>query len=139
MSNIAFHEKEGVRRAFMLDFGSLHPVTFCSTPLAKTYRYCSANAIADRLVTPKDDLESLGYVLLDAYFGINRSPLGNGPHTEATKIGVLQSCNSLQHGAFFQEYFTILDSENDIYGRLRGLAERYMSVGCSTDEQPFAS
>jgi hypothetical protein len=128
VSNIAYHEKEGVKCAFMLDFGSLHPVTFCSTPLAKTYRYCSVNAIADRLVTPKDDLESLGYVLLDAYFGINQSPLGNGPHTEATKIGVLQSCNSLQHGVFFQEYFNILDLENDTYSRLCGLAERYRNI-----------
>jgi len=100
ISNIAFHHKDGMRQAYMIDFGSLHEVISFS-PSAKTLRYCSANTIADRTVFERDDLESLGFVLFDAYFGLQQSPLNQALPSEVTKQQLCRDACHSKYGVFF--------------------------------------
>jgi len=113
VSNIAFRNKgeQTSPEAYMIDFGALHPPVPLS-PLAKTLRYCSANAIAEKPVSTLDDLQSLGFVLLDAYFGIEKSPLDKVSPLEAAKLQLVRDALDSKYGLFFQEYFTLLASEN---------------------------
>ena len=110
----------------MIDFGSLHEKGLSCQAGARTLRYCSANTIANRAVVEKDDLESLGFVLFDAYFGIQQSPLNQTP-TEETKQQLCQDALNSKYGSFFQEYYSILASNKNHYEELKSLAERHMS------------
>jgi len=106
----------------MIDFGALHPPVPLS-PLAKTLRYCSANAIAEKPVSTLDDLQSLGFVLLEAYFGLEESPLDKVLPLEASKLQLVQDALDSKYGLFFQEYFSLVASENP-YQALLTMAEK---------------
>jgi hypothetical protein len=99
---------------YMLDFGSMHPTNFSATPMAKTLRYCSVDAFNGNPVNEWDDLQSLGFVLLEAYFGFEKSPLNETP-SEKSKLDVIDNAEKGIYGKFFQEYFQIactMDCDN---------------------------
>lgn len=110
----------------MIDFGSLHEINLSFSPNAKTIRYCSVNAFAERPVSAKDDLQSLGFVLLDAYCGFQHSPL-NEPQTEVTKQQLCLNACARKYGGFFCEYFSLLESGHNVHEELLQLAHHYQS------------
>jgi hypothetical protein len=103
---------------YMLDFGATHELNFSIPSNAKTIRYCSINAFNEDLINEQDDLQSLGFVLLEAFYGFKKSPL-NGVVSEQSKVKVIGNAKKGNYGDFFQRYFHIVcgnyDSDNYQY------------------------
>ena len=114
LGNICFKDKT----PYMIDFGSMHWINVSFAPMAKTIRYCSINALNEKPVNEKDDFESLGFVLLEAYYGVHNSPLDK----QTDKIQLIQECCDGKHGQFFQDYFQLIDAD---YDRVLQLTQQY--------------
>jgi len=120
--NVAFrHSSDEMNPlAYMIDFGALHEAIYV-TPCMKTMRYCSANAIAEKPVDTVDDLQSLGFVILDAMYGPLNSdcPLNSMLQTESGRLKIVRDSIDGIYGPFIQNYFSLIRI-NDPY---KGLVE----------------
>lgn len=98
---------------YLIDFGALHSYTLGFTPSMSTPRYASINASNSKAITPLDDLESFGYVVLEALYG----PLNeNCPLLDEHKVISVNAKNG-KYGAFAQAYFLAL-KDKDPYNAL---------------------
>lgn len=98
---------------YLIDFGALHAYTLGFTPSMSTPRYASNNALNAKAVTPIDDLESFGYVVLEALYG----PLSkNCPLLDERKVISINAKNG-KYGVFAKAYFFALE-DNDPYNAL---------------------
>eukprot|EP01125_Pyxidicula_operculata_P016239 TRINITY_DN5560_c2_g1_i1.p1 TRINITY_DN5560_c2_g1~~TRINITY_DN5560_c2_g1_i1.p1 ORF type:complete len:224 (-),score=53.22 TRINITY_DN5560_c2_g1_i1:80-751(-) len=141
-SNIGLHNKEGELQAYMIDFGSLHMKGFTFPPSTFTTKYSSINALKHTSVTYKDDFESLGYVLLEAYYGNEHSPNRLNPTTEV-KEEVYQNALNSTYGEFFHDYFTIVENgdftNTQTYDSLINLADRFKTQKNDDDRNTSSS
>jgi hypothetical protein len=101
----------------MVDFGSLTPAYFTCGAMGCTKRYSSLKIDESKgPFSACDEFESLGFVLLDVFFGLVKSPLGR-----EDKRQILKNAHKGDYGCFFQEYFLSLSGES-IYDHLHQLA-----------------
>lgn len=129
ISNIGFRLINRTLIPCMMDFGSMHPISFPSSPSAKTIRYCSGNAVAGRLVNEKDDFESLGFVLVETFCGLNQSPLNeHNPQTPTSKQQLILNARAGKYGLFLKHYFFVVESDQDLYEDFLQLADSYQTV-----------
>lgn len=125
--NVAFRQSPdgSASEVCMIDFGALHGLISVS-PCMKTLRYCSANAAAEKPVDAIDDLQSLGFILMDCMYGpLNlECPLNTTLSTEAGKLVVVKNSINGLYGPFIQEYFSLIHS-NKPYENLLDMCDRY--------------
>lgn len=98
--NVAVHDND----FYMIDFGALHPTySGAGTPCMKTVRYASINATNGLSVTYIDDLQSLGFVITEALYGITY---------DLDKPLVIEHALEGKLGQFLQGYYSALTTEN---------------------------
>jgi len=92
---------------YMFDFGGIVDILSKSTPYLITYRYASINNITNEKNNINDDYESLGFLLIDAYFGYFNSPISEKSIVKNKKKIINDSLKGL-FGEFFFEYYYIV-------------------------------
>lgn len=121
-------------RAHLFDFGSVLPRVSLLAPCRFSPRYASRNAVAGTRCFPSDDYEALGFVLLDAYYGMTGSPLteflkfDSAEVTVRTKEQVIDQVSepSLEtpEERFFRHYFSHLKTPSEITTAAEAIAAK---------------
>lgn len=109
---------------YMFDFGEAEKISSDTRPVRYTERYSSINGLKYQNISICDDFESLGFLLLDVYYGGYNSPLGLNPSIES-KEKLLEYYKNKNNIDFFSMYFTIIAHHENIYQNVLNILQNY--------------
>lgn len=105
---------------YMFDFEEIDQIDEDTKGFRSTERYDSINKMDDKNLNVYDDFESLGFLLLDSFYGIDHSPLGSFKSnvTKSKKKNLIKKLRNDGEDDFFSEYFKIILDDENVYDKL---------------------